>query len=72
MAVKRSTIAFNSNNWEKIVDADNRSKLINEALAYFFHAQDYLKEKEEEFILGELANYKDTDEHYTFDETFKD
>ena len=72
MSVTRSTIAFSPDNWEKIEKTNNRSRLINEALSYFFNAKEFLKEKEEEFILGELAHYKNTGEHYTFDETFKD
>lgn len=72
MSVTRSTISFEPENWSKIQGADNRSRLVNEALAYFFSAKDFLKEKEEEFILGELAHYKKTGEHYSFDETFND
>ena len=31
-----------------------------------------LGEKEEEFILNEIKHYQDSDEHYTFEETFRD
>lgn len=72
MSVTRSTVSFTENNWNRITDANNRSKLVNDALTYFFTAQDYLKEKEEEFILGELKHYQDSGEHYTFEETFRD
>jgi len=72
MSVTRSTVSFTENNWNRITDASNKSKLVNEALSYFFAAKDYLKEKEEEFILNELKHYKDSGEHYTFEETFRD
>ena len=72
MSVTRSTVSFTENNWNKISGTSNRSKLVNDALAYFFAAKDYLKEKEEEFILNELKHYQDSDEHYTFEETFRD
>lgn len=67
----RSTIGFDEENWSKLVSEKNRSKVVNQALHFFYSAQKYLQEKEEEFILEELAHYQKTGEHYTFDETFK-
>ena len=71
MAATRTSISFNQNNWEKLAAEPNRSKIVNEAVDFFYNAQKFLKEKEEEFILGELAHYQKTGEHYTFEETFK-
>lgn len=70
MSVSRSTISFSEENWKKISDEKNKSKLINTALRYFFDAQDYLKQAEQNFILDEWQHYKKTEESYTFDETF--
>ena len=70
MTVVRSTVSFVESNWKKIAKAKNKSKVVNDAIAYYFAAKDYLKEKEEEFILGELKHYQETGEAYTFEETF--
>lgn len=72
MSVTRSTVSFTDQNWNEVSKAKNKSRLVNQALTYFFDAQKFLKEKEEEFILNELKHYQDTGEHYTFDETFSD
>ena len=71
MSATRSTISFHEHNWQKIAQQKNRSKLVNTALDYYFRAQDFLKDKEEEFILQELHHYEKTGEHYSAEETFE-
>ena len=71
MVAARTTIAFDQLTWPKLKKAKNKSKLVNKALEYYFSAQEYLKKKEEEFILWEFAHYENTGESYSFDETFK-
>jgi len=71
MTTARSTISFTGNNWEKLKSAKNRSKTVNLALSFYFESQKVLKKKEEEFILNEVAHYRDSEESYTFEETFK-
>lgn len=71
MSASRSTISFDENNWELLQKETNKSKLVNVALHFYFDSKKLLKKKEEEFILNELANYEDTGEVYSFEETFK-
>ena len=71
MAIVRSTIAFAEKNWQKLATQKNRSKLVNTALDYYFRAQGFLQEKEEEFFLQEMKHFKDSGESYTFEETFR-
>lgn len=70
MTVIRSTISFQEKNWNKVKGVKNRSKLVNDALENYFRMKNFLKEKEEEFILNEFKHYEETGESYTFDETF--
>jgi len=72
MAVNRTTISVNQDNWAKIKNVKNRSKVINVALEYYFKAQEFLANKEQEFILTELNHYLETGESYSFEETFND
>lgn len=71
MPASRSTISFTEQNWQKLEASENKSKTVNVALKFFFDSKDLLKEKEEDFILNELQHYEDTDESYSFEETFK-
>lgn len=71
MVAARTTIAFGQATWPKLKKAKNKSKIVNTALEYYFSAQEYLKEKEEEFILWEFAHFEKTGESYSYDETFK-
>jgi hypothetical protein len=71
MSASRSTISFTERNWEKLEESENKSKTVNIALKFFFDSRELLKDKEEEFILNELQNYKDSGESYSFEETFK-
>ena len=70
MAASRSSISFTEDNWDKIQSASNKSKVVNTALKFYFDSKALLKQKEEEFILKELAHYENTGEVYTFEETF--
>ncbi len=70
MAVSRSTISFEEANWKSLQNTPNKSKVVNLALKFYFDSKATLKKKEEEFILNELANYQDTGEVYSFEETF--
>ena len=70
MPAIRSTISFTSQNWKSIQNEKNRSKLVNTAVEYYLKAQNFLREKEEEFILQELKHYQKTGESYSFEETF--
>jgi len=72
MSVVRSTISFQPQNWKKIACVKNRSKLVNKALEYYFTAQDFLKKKEEEFILQELGHYRKTGERYSLEKTLEE
>ena len=45
--------------------------MVNAALQFYFDSKELLKQKEEEFILNELANYEETGEAYSFEETFE-
>lgn len=49
---------------------ENKSKLVNKALEFYFGSKKLLKQKEEEFILDELAHFESTGEMYSFEETF--
>jgi len=71
MPASRTTISFNEKNWEKIKNAKNKSSLVNQALQFFFHAKKTLKQREEEFILEEIAHYNETGESYSLEEIFK-
>ncbi len=70
MPASRSTISFEEQNWKELKNSDNKSKVVNVALKFYFDSKAILKKKEEEFILNELANYEDTGEVYSFEETF--
>jgi len=72
MAASRSTVSFTEKNWKELKKIGNKSKVVNFALAFYFNAQKILKQKEEEYILNELKNYQDTQESYSFEDTFKD
>jgi hypothetical protein len=71
MPASRSTISFTEQNWRKLESSNNKSKVVNIALRFFFDSKELLKEKEEDFILNELQHYDDTGESYSFEETFK-
>lgn len=70
MIAARSTISFTENNWAKMKKEENKSKLVNKALEFYFGSKKLLKQKEEEFILNELAHFESTGERYSFEETF--
>lgn len=70
MTASRSTISFNPQNWKKLQEASNKSKVVNAALQFYFDSKALLKQREETFILDELAHYEATGESYTFEETF--
>ncbi len=70
MSASRSTISFTEDNWKAIGNADNKSKMVNVALSFYFDSKKLLKKKEEEFILGELAHYENTGESYSLEATF--
>lgn len=72
MPTSRSTVSFTEDNWEKLETTGNKSKIVNVALKFYFDSRELLQDKEEEFILNELAHYENTEESYSFDETFKD
>jgi len=44
--------------------------MVNVALQFYFDSRELLKQKEEEFVLNELAHYEETGEVYSFEETF--
>lgn len=71
MPASRSTISFTEQNWRKLESSNNKSKVVNIAIRFFFDSKELLKEKEEDFILNELQHYDDTGESYSFEETFK-
>ena len=66
----RSTISFNKENWQMVKDEKNKSRLVNEAIRYFYDAKEFLKEKEEDFILSELVHYDSVGESYSYEDTF--
>lgn len=70
MSASRSTISFNEQNWKQLKDVKNKSQMVNSALQFYFDAKETLRQKEEEFILNELANYEESGEAYSFEETF--
>ncbi len=70
MSISRSSISFTEDNWNKIENASNKSKVVNTALQFYFDSKELLKKREEEFILNQLAHYEETGEVYTFEETF--
>ncbi|PIQ79892.1 hypothetical protein COV81_00550 [Candidatus Peregrinibacteria bacterium CG11_big_fil_rev_8_21_14_0_20_41_10] len=70
MPAFRSTISFTEQNWEKLEAGDNKSRMVNIALKFFFDSKELLKKKEEDFILNELQHYEDNNESYSFEETF--
>ena len=71
MSVTRSTVSFTQQNWQGLKNAPNRSKLVNKALDYYFKAQNFIKDKEEEFLLLELADYQQNPaKGKTFEEIF--
>ncbi len=71
MSVTRSTISFDSQNWLKIADVKNRSKVVNQALQYFFASESFIKAKKEEFLLQELQDYYNTpSDGQSFEEVF--
>jgi len=71
MSASRSTVSFNEENWKALQEVRNKSKVVNLALEFYFDAKRLMKKKEENFILNELKHYEDTDESYSFEETFK-
>lgn len=58
-------------NWKALQKVNNKSKVVNLALSFYFDAKKMLKKKEEDFIFNELQHYEETGEAYDFDETFK-
>lgn len=70
MPATRSTISFTEDNWHKIESEKNKSKLVNQAIEYFYKSKDFLKNKEEDFILNELAHFDAVNESYSYEETF--
>lgn len=70
MPASRSTISFTEQNWQLLAKTSNKSKIVNNALKFFFDSKKLLKKREEEFILNELQHYEDTGECYSFEETF--
>jgi hypothetical protein len=71
MPASRTTISFNEQNWKTLKKSDNKSDVVNQALQFFFSAKKTLKQKEEEFILNEIAHYNETGESYSLDEVLK-
>lgn len=71
MSASRSSISFSEENWSKLQSVNNKSKMVNAALKFYFDSKELVKKKEEEFILNEIAHYEATGESYTWDETFK-
>lgn len=73
MSVSRSTISFDSKNWNQLAGAKNRSKVVNQALEYFFASQEFLESKKQEFLLKELQDYQDNpNDGQTFEEVFNE
>ena len=70
MLTSKSTISFTENNWKRIKNAKNKSKVINKALSFYFDSKAHLKQKEEDFILEEHKNYKKNGEIYSHDQVF--
>lgn len=70
MPASRSTVSFSEDNWKALQKVNNKSKVVNLALAFYFDARKMLKKREEEFIFNELKHYEDTGEAYDFGETF--
>ncbi|NQV90835.1 hypothetical protein HQ487_05545 [Candidatus Uhrbacteria bacterium] len=71
MPASRTTISFNEQNWKTLEKAENKSAVVNQALHFFFSAKKTLKQKEEEFILNELAHYTETGESYPLNDALK-
>jgi hypothetical protein len=71
MPASRTTISFNEQNWKTLEKTDNKSAVVNQALQFFFSAKKMLKQKEEEFILDEIAHYNETGEVYSINEALK-
>jgi hypothetical protein len=71
MPASRTTISFNEQNWKALKKAGNKSAIVNQALQFFFSAKETLKQKEEEFILNELAHYDETGEKYSIKQALK-
>ena len=72
MPASRSTISFTEQNWEKLEKEKNKSSIVNQALLFYFQTKERLKQREEEFILKELAHFEETQESYSFEDTFKE
>jgi len=71
MAVARATISFKDDVWKNIATTKNRSRVVNDALRYFFKAQAYLYDKEKEALLEALEDYyANPDDVYSFEEVF--
>ena len=71
MPVSRTTISFNEQNWKNLKNEKNKSAFVNKALSFYISATKKLKEREEEFILNELAHYENTGESYSLQEALK-
>ena len=71
MSVSRTTISFSEQNWKTLKKASNKSAVVNQALQFFFSAKKTLKQREEEFLLNELAHYAETEESYSLNEALK-
>jgi hypothetical protein len=71
MIAARSTISFTEENWTAVAKEKNKSKLVNKALELYLGTKKLLKQKEEEFLLNELAHLESTGETYSFEETFR-
>lgn len=72
MTASRSSVSFTEENWQRLRREANKSAVVNEALNFFYRSKKFLKEKEEEFILRELAHYRKTGEGYSVEEVFGD
>ena len=77
MSVKRSTVSFQGPVWEKLSQAKNRSKVVNEALKFYFALDRFKAEKnleyneaETDFVLQELKHFEASGEKYDYEAVF--
>lgn len=77
MAVRKSSVSFDSQNWKQLSHASNKSKVVNEALRLYFLIENIQAEKEcawseqeIQILQSEWDHYKKTNEFYSYEETF--
>ena len=77
MAVKRSTVSFQTPVWDQLIGFKNKSQVVNEALKLYFALDRFKAEKnleyneaETAFVLQELAHFDATQEQYSHEEVF--